>query len=223
MGTAIMAAGTDASSYANNYLPPVTGPLAWANLESDLLPAGRRLKNFGSLGGTFALSGIAQLVAKGVAAAAGTESRLTLGTFTPDAYTFIVLVDVGPDAGILRHRNIRISTNASKKLQRVMDAGTSVSVITAPATGAFAVFLCGDSTGHAFGIVTASGIQKSTSTAVNSGTTATWMGGTPATTVDKRATLSQSPTKADWTTRGIPKTHARNGNATRSAYWSALC
>ncbi|MGS1503146.1 hypothetical protein ACVCGS_20855 [Klebsiella pneumoniae] len=48
----------------NNYLPPVTGPLAWANLESDLLPAGRRLKNFGSLGGTFALSGIAQLVAK---------------------------------------------------------------------------------------------------------------------------------------------------------------
>ncbi|HDT3797053.1 TPA: hypothetical protein QHP49_005335, partial [Klebsiella pneumoniae subsp. pneumoniae] len=116
MGTAIMAAGTDASAYANNYLPPVTGPLAWANLESDLLPAGRRLKNFGSLGGTFALSGIAQLVAKGVAAAAGTESRLTLGTFTPDAYTFIVLVDVGPDAGILRHRNIRISTNASKKL-----------------------------------------------------------------------------------------------------------
>lgn len=80
MGTAIMAAGTDASAYANNYLPPVTGPLAWANLESDLLPAGRRLKNFGSLGGTFALSGIAQLVAKGVAAAAGTESRLTLGT-----------------------------------------------------------------------------------------------------------------------------------------------
>lgn len=178
MGTAIMAAGTDASAYANNYLPPVTGPLAWANLESDLLPAGRRLKNFGSLGGAFVLSGIAQLVAKGVAAAAGTESRLTLGTFTPDAYTFIVLVDVGPDAGILRHRNIRISTNASKKLQRVMDAGTSVSDITAPATGAFAVFLCGDSTGHAFGIVTASGIQKSTSTAVNSGTTATWMGGT---------------------------------------------
>ena len=30
-------------------------------------------------------------------------------------------------------------------------------------------------------------------------------------------------TKADWTTMGIPKTHARNGNATRSAYWSALC
>lgn len=58
-----------------------------------------------------------------------------------------------------------------------MDAGTSVSDITAPATGAFAVFLCGDSTGHAFGIVTASGIQKSTSTAVNSGTTATgWEG-----------------------------------------------
>lgn len=37
------------------------------------------------------------------------------------------------------------------------------------------------------------------------------------------ATLSESPTKADWTTMGIPKTHARNGNATRSAYWSALC
>lgn len=30
-------------------------------------------------------------------------------------------------------------------------------------------------------------------------------------------------TKADWTTMGIPKTHARNGSATRSAYWSALC
>ncbi len=28
MGTAIMAAGIDASAYANNYLPPVTGPLA---------------------------------------------------------------------------------------------------------------------------------------------------------------------------------------------------
>ena len=35
--------------------------------------------------------------------------------------------------------------------------------------------------------------------------------------------LSESPMKADWTTMGIPKTHARNGNATRSAYWSALC
>ncbi len=38
--------------------------------------------------------------------------------FIPDAYTYIVLVYVGTDAGILRHRNIRISTNASKKLQR---------------------------------------------------------------------------------------------------------
>lgn len=57
-------------------------------------------------------------------------------------------------------------------------AGTSVSDITAPATGAFAVFLCGDSARHAFGIVTASGIQKSTTTAVNSGTTATSTGGT---------------------------------------------
>lgn len=177
MGVAIMSAGTDASAYANNYIPPVSGPLAWANLESDVLPSARRLKNFGSLGGSFALSGVAQLVAKGVAAAAGTDSRLTLGTFTPDAYTVIALVDVGTDASILRHRNIRISTNSSKNLQRVMDAGTSVSDITAPATGAFAVFLCGDSTGHAFGIVTASGIQKSTSTAVNSSTTATWMGG----------------------------------------------
>lgn len=177
MGTAIMVAGADASSYANNYLPPVAGPLAWANLESDLLSAGRRLKNFGSLGGSFALSGVAQLVAKGVAAAAGTDSRLTLGTFTPDAYTLIALVDVGSDAGILRHRNIRISTNSSKKLQRVMDAGTKVSDITAPASGAFVVFLCGDGTGHAFGIATASGVQKATSTAVNSSTTATWVGG----------------------------------------------
>lgn len=43
---------------------------------------------------------------------------------------------------------------------------------------------------------------------------------TPAATMP---TLSESPTKADWTTMGIPKTHARNGSATRSAYWSALC
>ncbi|MDG1643684.1 hypothetical protein DA718_12820 [Klebsiella huaxiensis] len=178
MGVAIMAAGTDASAYANNYIPPVSGPLAWANLESDALPSARRLKNFGSLGGSFVLSGIAQLASIGVTAAAGTDSRLTLGSFiNQDKYTVIALVDVGTDASILRHRNIRISTNSSKKLQRVMDSGTSVSDITAPSSGAFVVFLNGDSTGHAFGILTASGIQKSTSSAANSGTTSTWIGG----------------------------------------------
>ena len=30
-------------------------------------------------------------------------------------------------------------------------------------------------------------------------------------------------TKADWTTTGIPKTRAPNGNATHSAYWYARC
>lgn len=177
MGVAIMSAGTDASAYANNYIPPVSGPLAWANLESDVLPSARRLKNFGSLGGAFALSGIAQLVAKGVAAAAGTESRLTLGTFTPDAYTLIALVDVGASAGIMRHRNIRIMTDANKKIQRVMDAGTSVSTIAAPATGAFVVFLNGDLTGHSFGMATSTGVQKVDSTAVNTTTTDTFIGG----------------------------------------------
>ncbi|MDG1643010.1 hypothetical protein [Klebsiella huaxiensis] len=177
MGVAIMSAGTDASAYANNYIPPVSGTLAWANLESDVLPSARRLKNFGSLGGSFALSGVAQLVAKGVAAAAGTESRLTLGNFTPDAYTLIALVDVGASAGIIRHRNIRIMTDANKKIQRVMDAGTSVSTIAAPATGSFVVFLNGDLTGHSFGMATSTGVQKVDSTAVNTTTTDTFIGG----------------------------------------------
>lgn len=177
MGTAIMAAGTDASAYANNYLPPVDGPLAWANLESDLLPTARRLKNFGSVGGTFSLSGTAQLAAKGVTAVAGTDSRLTLGAFTPDAYTYIALMDVGVSAALIRHRNIRIHTDENKKLLRIMDAGRSTSSITAPATGAFVVFLSGDANGHEFGLLTTSGIQKSTSKAANIGTTATWIGG----------------------------------------------
>ncbi|UNA33920.1 hypothetical protein LOF13_27960 [Klebsiella pneumoniae subsp. pneumoniae] len=177
MGTAIMAAGTDASAYANNYLPPVTGPLAWANLESDLLPAGRRLKNFGSLGGTFALSGIAQLVAKVL-------QRQRYGKPSDSGYLYAGCLHLhragrrGPGCRDTASPQYSYQHECQQKLQRVMDAGTSVSDITAPATGAFAVFLCGDSTGHAFGIVTASGIQKSTSTAVNSGTTATWMGGT---------------------------------------------
>ncbi len=177
MGTAIMAAGTDASAYANNYLPPVSGPLAWANLESNALTEARRLKNWGKNGGSFALSGVAQLVAKGIEAAAGTESRLTLGNFTPDAYTLIALVDVGASAGIMRHRNIVIMTDANKKIQRVMEAGTTVSTFTAPATGAFVVFLEGDLTGHSFGMATSSGVQKVDSTAVNTATTDTFIGG----------------------------------------------
>ncbi|MET6149243.1 hypothetical protein WIB66_21570 [Klebsiella pneumoniae] len=69
----------------------------------------------------------------------------------------------------MRHRNIRISTKMPAKSSSAswMPVPAFVSDITAPATGAFAVFLCGDSTGHAFGIVRLPGIQKSTSTAVN--------------------------------------------------------
>lgn len=177
MGLAIMASGSDASAYANNYIPPVSGPLAWANLESNALSEERRLKNWGKNGGSFALSGIAQAVAKGIEAAAGTESRLTLGNFTPDAYTLIALVDVGASAGVIRHRNIRIMTDANKKIWRVMDAGTSLSNITAPATGAFVVFLKGDLTGHSFGMATSTGVQKVDSTAVNTTTTDTFIGG----------------------------------------------
>ncbi len=177
MGLAIMASGSDASAYANNYIPPVSGPLAWANLESNALTEARRLKNWGKNGGSFTLSGVAQLVAKGIEAAAGTESRLTLGSFTPDAYTLIALVDVGPSAAIMRHRNIRIMTDENKKIKRVMDAGVTVSTITAPATGAFVVFLEGDLTGHSFGMVTTAGVQKSDSTAVNSTSTNTFLGG----------------------------------------------
>lgn len=32
MGVAIMAAGTDAAAYSNNYIPPVASPLVWGNL-----------------------------------------------------------------------------------------------------------------------------------------------------------------------------------------------
>ncbi|HDG7582557.1 hypothetical protein J9A50_23460 [Klebsiella pneumoniae] len=177
MGTAIFTKGADVSASSNHYFPPVETPLVWGNFETDALRQSRRLTNWGSLAGTFTLSGIAQLVAKGIAAAAGTDSRITLGTFTPDAFSLVALVDVGESAGIFRHRNIRISTDASKKLQRIMDAGFSNSGITAPSTGAFVVFLNGDATGHAYGLLTSSSVQKSTSTAANTSTTATWLGG----------------------------------------------
>ncbi|HIG2852591.1 hypothetical protein M2638_11580 [Klebsiella pneumoniae] len=177
MGTAIFTKGADVSASSNHYFPPVETPLVWGNFETDTLRQSRRLTNWGSLAGTFTLSGIAQLVAKGIAAAAGTDSRITLGTFTPDAFTLVALVDVGENAAIFRHRNIRISTDASKKLQRIMDAGFSNSGITAPSTGAFVVFLNGDATGHAYGLLTSSSVQKSTSAAANTSTTATWLGG----------------------------------------------
>ncbi|ENZ7981877.1 hypothetical protein ACHADD_000873 [Klebsiella pneumoniae] len=177
MGTAIFTKGADVSASSNHYFAPVETPLVWGNFETDVLRQSRRLTNWGSLAGTFTLSGIAQLVAKGIAAAAGTDSRITLGTFTPDAFTLVALVDVGENAAIFRHRNIRISTDASKKLQRIMDAGSSNSGITAPSTGAFVVFLNGDSTGHAYGLLTSTSVHKSTSTAANSSTTSTFVGG----------------------------------------------
>ncbi|STV23026.1 Uncharacterised protein [Klebsiella pneumoniae] len=177
MGTAIMAAGTDASAYANNYLPPVTGPLAWANLESDLLPAGRRLKNFGSLGGTFALSGIAQLVAKVL-------QRQRYGKPSDSGYLYAGCLHLhragrrGPGCRDTASPQYSYQHECQQKASARHGCRYKRFGYHCASTGAFAVFLCGDSTGHAFGIVTASGIQKSTSTAVNSGTTATWMGGT---------------------------------------------
>ncbi|MFB3027647.1 hypothetical protein ACEWFA_15045 [Klebsiella pneumoniae] len=177
MGVAIMSAGTDASTYANNYLPPVSGPLAWGNLESSAVQDNRRLRNWGSAGGSFALSGVAQLVAKGVSAAAGTQSSLSLGSFSTDTFTMIALVDVGVSAGIMRNRNIRIFTDANKKLARNMDGGGVTSDITAPETGAFVVFLTGDLTGHTFGIINQAGVKKATYTAVSSGNIAASIGG----------------------------------------------
>lgn len=177
MGTAIYTSGSDFSAIANSFFPPVADPLAWGNFESSALSDSRRLRNFGRYGGSFSLSGIAKLVAKGIAAEAGTQSLLTLGTFTPDAYTLIALVDVGTIASIMRHRNIRIYTDASKKLTRVMDGGTANTKITAPSAGAFVVFLSGDLTGHDFGIVTSTGVQKATYAAVASGSIATSIGG----------------------------------------------
>lgn len=47
MGVAIMAAGTDAAAYSNNYIPPVASPLVWGNLESSAIPESRRSKNWG--------------------------------------------------------------------------------------------------------------------------------------------------------------------------------
>ncbi|HFQ6966652.1 TPA: hypothetical protein ACHSNJ_000967 [Klebsiella pneumoniae] len=177
MGVAIMSAGTDASTYANNYLPPVSGPLAWGNLESSAVENNRRLRNWGSAGGSFALSGVAQLVAKGVSAAAGTQSLLSLGSFPTDTFTMIALVDVGVSAAIMRNRNIRIFTDANKKLARNMDGGGVTSDITAPETGAFVVFLTGDLTGHTFGIINQAGVKKATYTAVSSGNIAASIGG----------------------------------------------
>ncbi|HBW5254039.1 TPA: hypothetical protein MFA25_004195 [Klebsiella pneumoniae] len=177
MGTAIYTKGSDMSGTSNNFYAPVSNPLAWGNFESDAVRESRRLRNWGKYGGTFSLSGIAKLVAVGIAAQPGTESRVTLGNYTPDAYTLIALVDVGASAAIMRHRNIRIYTDASKKLMRIMDGGTVTSTITAPDTGAFVVFLSGDLAGHSFGMVTSTSAQKATSNTAATGTTATSLGG----------------------------------------------
>ncbi|MFH2150778.1 hypothetical protein ABK703_23305 [Klebsiella quasipneumoniae] len=181
MGVAIMAAGTDAAAYSNNYIPPVASPLVWGNLESSAIPESRRSKNWGSAGGNFSLSGNAAFSSVGVSAAAGVDSRLTLGTFSPDAYTMIGLVDVGVSAGIMRHRDIRLTTSAEKKLGRSMTAGSVVSDIVLPASGAFVVFLQGDLTGHVFGMATRNSVTAATaSTAVNTGTSSTFLGGSNA-------------------------------------------
>ncbi|VUT16623.1 hypothetical protein SB6421_01546 [Klebsiella huaxiensis] len=185
MGVAIMASGTDASAYSNNYIPPVAGPIAWANLESGLLSSARRLKNWGSEGGAFTLSGDAALASVGVSSAGTADSRLTLSTSSRDIYTLVVLCDVGVDASILRLRDIRIGTNSSKQLVRWMAAGQTTSTITAPASGAFTVFLQGDTTGHRFGLISGGAVLAMTSTAVNTGTTSTYIGGLNASGVNK--------------------------------------
>lgn len=176
-GLGLVVSGLDASGFANVYYPPVDGAIDWYNLENSTKDNARRSANWGSAGGSLALSGNAVLAAVGVSAAAGTESRLTMGTHTDDAFSLIALVDVGISSAIMRQRNIRISSDANKKLQRIMDAGTSVSTITLPSTGAFVVYISGDLTGHEFGMITSAGVQKMTSTAVNSSTTSTFIGG----------------------------------------------
>lgn len=176
-GLGLEVSGLDASGFANVYSPPVEGAVDWVNPENSTKDASRRLKNWGTAGGSVALSGNAALAAVGVQAAAGTDSRMTLGIHTDDAFTLIALVDVGESAAVMRNRNIRIYTDASKKLVRVMDGGTATAEITAPSAGAFVVFLGGDLTGHAFGIVTSTGVQKATYTAVASGSIATSIGG----------------------------------------------
>lgn len=176
-GLGLEVSGLDASGFANVYSPPVEGAVDWVNTENSTKDASRRLKNWGTAGGSVALSGNAALAAVGVQAAAGTESRMTLGTHTDDAFTLIALVDVGLSAAIMRQRNIRLQTDATKKLKRVMTAGTSISTFTLPSTGAFVVFINGDLTGHSFGMLTATSVQKVDSAAVNSSTTATFVGG----------------------------------------------
>lgn len=176
-GLGVTVAGLDASGFANAYYPPVEGAVAWYNLENSSKDNARRSINWGSAGGNLSLSGNAVFAAVGVEAAAGVESRLTMGTYTDDAYSMIALVDVGVSSAIMRQRNIRISSDATKKLQRIMDAGTSVSTITLPSSGAFVVYISGDLTGHEFGMITGSGVQKMTSTAVNTTTTSTFVGG----------------------------------------------
>lgn len=177
MGVAIMAAGTDASPYANNYIPPVSGPKIWGNLESSRLASARRLRNWGDLAGSLSMTGNTILANIGVSAVAGVDSRLIFGTLTADAYTVIALMNVDANGPLIRHRNIRLSANSSKHLTRVMDAGTTESTIQLPASGAFMVYLSGDTAGHEFGLVASTGVQKVTSSALNTGTTSTFLGG----------------------------------------------
>lgn len=176
-GLGLEVSGLDASGFANMYSPPVEGAVDWVNTENSTKDASRRLKNWGTAGGSVSLSGNAALAAVGVQAAAGTESRMTLGVHTDDAFTFIALVDVGESSAIMRQRNIRLQTNESKALMRVMTAGVSTSTIIAPSTGAFVAFINGDLTGHSFGMLTASSVQKVDSTAVNTSDVATAVGG----------------------------------------------
>ncbi|MEK6490056.1 hypothetical protein WNJ68_20615 [Klebsiella grimontii] len=148
-----------------------------ANLESAAVAAGRRLTNWGKAGGAFTLSGDATLADKGVTSAGTSDSRLTLSTAVTDAWSLVALCDVAEDSSILRIRDIRLHTNADKKLVRVMTAGQSLSGIQAPAEGAFVVFVQGDATGHRFGMIANDAIQSVTSSAPNTGATSTFIGG----------------------------------------------
>lgn len=176
-GLGLTVAGLDASAFANAYYPPVEGAVDWYNLENSSKDISRRSLNWGSAGGSLVLSGNAAFSTIGVEATAGVESRLTMGNHTDDNFSVIALVDVGVSSAILRQRNIRLSSDANKKLQRIMDAGTTVSNITLPSTGAFVVYISGDLTGHEFGMLTSNSVQKMASSAVNSSTTSTFIGG----------------------------------------------
>lgn len=177
-GTAILVSDEQAQSWAQKYVPPVSGALDFFNLGSSAISSARRTKNWGSETNALVLAGGAALAAVGIENTSTTvDSRCTMRETTPTSFTAVGILDVGANAGVLRVADIRLVTTSDKKLKRIMTAGQSTIATALPASGAVVYFVQGDSTGHRFGFITTDGVVSLSSTAVGDSTKAAYIGG----------------------------------------------